>query len=89
MDDRCNIGIFQKFFIIPIIGFILLIANITVYAQPKAGTTITNIASGDFYDEQGNLIKTYSSIAKAERDTGIQYYKIKQLLKEGKLWKLA
>ena len=41
------------------------------------------------YDEQGNLIKTYSSIAKAERDTGIQYYKIKQLLKEGKLWKLA
>lgn len=55
MDDRCNIGIFQKLFIIPIIGFILLIANTAVYAQPKAGTTITNIASGDFYDAQGNL----------------------------------
>lgn len=55
MDDRCNIGIFQKFFIIPIIGLILLIANSAVYAQPKAGTTITNIASGDFYDAQGNL----------------------------------
>lgn len=41
------------------------------------------------YDEQGNLIKTYSSIAKAERDTGIAFYKIKQLLKEGRLWKLA
>lgn len=55
MDDRCNIGIFQKFFIIAIIGLILLIANSAVYAQPKAGTTITNIASGDFYDAQGNL----------------------------------
>ena len=39
------------------------------------------------YDEQGNLIKSYSSIAKAERDTGLSFYKIKQLLKEGKLWK--
>ena len=44
-----------KILIIPIIGFILLIANSAVYAQPKAGTTITNIASGDFYDAQGNL----------------------------------
>lgn len=26
-----------------------------VFAQPKAGSNITNIASGDFYDEQGNL----------------------------------
>ncbi|RLL39208.1 DUF11 domain-containing protein [Acinetobacter cumulans] len=26
-----------------------------VFAQPKAGSSITNIASGDFYDEQGNL----------------------------------
>ena len=56
--------------------------------QQKKGKHNESIAV-NVYDEQGNLIKTYSSIAKAERDTGIQYYKIKQLLKEGKLWKLA
>lgn len=57
-------------------------------SQQKKGKHNESIAV-NVYDEQGNLIKTYSSIAKAERDTGIQYYKIKQLLKEGKLWKLA
>lgn len=56
--------------------------------QQKKGKHNESIAV-NVYDEQGNLIKTYSSIAKAERDTGIPYYKIKQLLKEGKLWKLA
>lgn len=56
--------------------------------QQKKGKHNESIAV-NVYDEQGNLIKTYSSIAKAERDTGISFYKIKQLLKEGKLWKLA
>ena len=56
--------------------------------QRKKGKHNESIAV-NVYDEQGNLIKTYSSIAKAERDTGISFFKIKQLLKEGKLWKLA
>lgn len=56
--------------------------------QQKKGKHNESIAI-NVYDEQGNLIKTYSSIAKAERDTGIPFYKIKQLLKENRLWKLA
>lgn len=60
----------------------------TALNQRKKGKHNESIAV-NVYDERGNLIKTYSSIAKAERDTGIQYYKIKQLLKEGKLWKKA
>ena len=56
--------------------------------QRKKGKHNESIAV-NVYDEQGNLIKTYSSIAKAERDTGISFFKIKQLLKVGKLWKLA
>ncbi|MBF7684265.1 DUF11 domain-containing protein [Acinetobacter sp. B10A] len=40
---------------IALIGFLITCFSTLAFAQPKAGSSITNIASGDFYDEQGNL----------------------------------
>lgn len=38
-----------------LMGLFLTCYSTLAFAQPKAGSSITNIASGDFYDEQGNL----------------------------------
>ena len=40
---------------IVLIGLLISFYSALVLAQPKAGSSITNIASGDFYDELGNL----------------------------------
>lgn len=40
---------------ITLLGLFIGFQSSVVFAQPKAGSSITNIASGDFYDEQGNL----------------------------------
>lgn len=40
---------------IALMGILISSYSAFVFAQPKAGSSITNIASGDFYDEQGNL----------------------------------
>ena len=40
---------------ITLLGLFIGFQSTVVFAQPKAGSSITNIASGDFYDEQGNL----------------------------------
>lgn len=40
---------------IVLIGLLISFYSTLVLAQPKAGSSITNIASGDFYDELGNL----------------------------------
>ena len=37
------------------LGLFIFSYSSVSFAQPKAGSNITNIASGDFYDEQGNL----------------------------------
>ena len=37
------------------LGLFIFSYNSVAFAQPKAGSNITNIASGDFEDEQGNL----------------------------------
>ena len=47
-------GALKAIFVI-FIGFFCGVYTASVYAQPKAGSSITNIASGDFYDELGNL----------------------------------
>lgn len=41
--------------LVALIGLFIGLYSALVFAQPKAGSSITNIASGDFYDEQGNL----------------------------------
>ncbi|OTH00005.1 DUF11 domain-containing protein [Acinetobacter sp. ANC 4973] len=41
--------------LITLFGLFIGFQSSAVFAQPKAGSSITNIASGDFYDEQGNL----------------------------------
>lgn len=41
--------------LIIILSLFLFSLSSSSFAQPKAGSSITNIASGDFYDEQGNL----------------------------------
>ena len=41
--------------LITLLGLFIGFQSSAVFAQPKAGSSITNIASGDFYDEQGNL----------------------------------
>ncbi|SDB84182.1 DUF11 domain-containing protein [Acinetobacter boissieri] len=40
---------------VALIGLLFNCYSSLVFAQPKAGSSITNIASGDFYDDQGNL----------------------------------
>lgn len=40
---------------VALIGLFIGCYSCLAFAQPKAGSSITNIASGDFYDEQGNL----------------------------------
>ncbi|MFC3901991.1 conserved repeat domain-containing protein [Acinetobacter marinus] len=60
MIDRGQVGIFykqiwQKSFALIILGCALMMVQQFAFAQPKAGTKITNIASGDFLDAQGNL----------------------------------
>ncbi|MCF9046959.1 hypothetical protein [Acinetobacter nectaris] len=40
---------------VALIGLLVGCYSTLVFAQPKAGSNIINIASGDFYDEQGNL----------------------------------
>ena len=45
----------KKIFIITLLGIFIGFQSSIALAQPKAGSSITNIASGDFYDEQGNL----------------------------------
>lgn len=39
------------------------------------------------YDDNGQMIKEYSSIAQASKDIGLPYYKLKQLALEGTVWK--
>ncbi|OTG69509.1 hypothetical protein B9T25_02770 [Acinetobacter sp. ANC 4470] len=45
----------SKTSLITLLGLFIGFQSSVVLAQPKAGSSITNIASGDFYDEQGNL----------------------------------
>ncbi|MBF7694786.1 DUF11 domain-containing protein [Acinetobacter rathckeae] len=40
---------------VALIGLLIACYSSVVLAQPKSGSSITNIASGDFYDEQGHL----------------------------------
>ena len=45
----------SKTSLITLLGLFIGFQSSVAFAQPKAGSSITNIASGDFYDEQGNL----------------------------------
>lgn len=55
--------------------------------QSRLETTLSHAITVARYDLEGNLIKKYSSIAQATKDTNLPYYRIKQLVAEGKEWK--
>ncbi|CAM4424586.1 hypothetical protein F901_03328 [Acinetobacter dispersus] len=55
MISRFKKSAVSKTSFIALFGLLIAFHSSIVFAQPKAGSSITNIASGDFYDEQGNL----------------------------------
>lgn len=55
MISRFKKSAVSKTSFIALFGLLIAFHCSIVFAQPKAGSSITNIASGDFYDEQGNL----------------------------------
>ena len=55
MISRFKKSAVSKTSFIALFGLFIGFHSSIVFAQPKAGSSITNIASGDFYDEQGNL----------------------------------
>ena len=55
MISRFKKSAVSKTSFIALFGLFIGFHSSIAFAQPKAGSSITNIASGDFYDEQGNL----------------------------------
>lgn len=55
MISRFKKSAVAKTSFITLLGLFIGFHSSIAFAQPKAGSSITNIASGDFYDEQGNL----------------------------------
>ncbi|MBL8320876.1 MAG: hypothetical protein JNJ93_01285, partial [Acinetobacter sp.] len=55
MIRRSKKSIVLRALFVTLIGLLMGLQGSLALAQPKAGSSITNIASGDFYDEQGNL----------------------------------
>ena len=55
MISRFKKSAVSKTSFIALFGLFVGFYSSIAFAQPKAGSSITNIASGDFYDEQGNL----------------------------------